>query len=82
MVQGIIDLYYIDKNDNLVLIDFKTDYISNEPNAKEKILEKIQSTIRNIQNSTRTSTRQKSQQNSHMPSKRRVLFGNIVVVYY
>ena len=32
--------YYIDKNDNLVLIDFKTDYISNEPNAKEKILEK------------------------------------------
>ena len=40
LVQGIIDLYYIDKNDNLILIDFKTDYISNEPNAKEKILEK------------------------------------------
>lgn len=40
LVQGIIDLYYIDKNNNLVLIDFKTDYISNEPNAKEKILEK------------------------------------------
>ena len=40
LVQGIIDLYYIDKNDNLVLIDFKTDYISNEPNAKEKLLEK------------------------------------------
>lgn len=40
LVQGIIDLYYIDKNDNLVLIDFKTDYISNEPTAKEKILEK------------------------------------------
>ena len=40
LVQGIIDLYYIDKNDNLVLIDFKTDYISQEPNAKEKILEK------------------------------------------
>ena len=40
LVQGIIDLYYIDKNDNLVLIDFKTDYISNESNAKEKILEK------------------------------------------
>ena len=27
-------------NINLVLIDFKTDYISNEANAKEKILEK------------------------------------------
>ena len=40
LVQGIIDLYYIDKNDNLILIDFKTDYIANEPNAKEKILEK------------------------------------------
>lgn len=40
LVQGIIDLYYIDKNDNLLLIDFKTDYISQEPNAKEKILDK------------------------------------------
>lgn len=40
LVQGIIDLYYIDETDNLILIDFKTDYISNEPNAKEKILEK------------------------------------------
>ena len=40
LVQGIIDLYYIDKKDNLILIDFKTDYISNEANAKEKILEK------------------------------------------
>ena len=40
LVQGIIDLYYIDKNDNLVLIDFKTDYISQEPNAKEKIFDK------------------------------------------
>ncbi len=40
LVQGIIDLYYIDKNDNLILIDFKTDYISNETNAKEKILDK------------------------------------------
>ncbi|MCI9064088.1 MAG: helicase-exonuclease AddAB subunit AddA, partial [Clostridia bacterium] len=25
LVQGIIDLYYIDKNDNLVLLDYKTD---------------------------------------------------------
>ena len=27
LVQGIIDLYYIDKNDNLVLLDYKTDFI-------------------------------------------------------
>ena len=40
LVQGIIDLYYIDKNDKLVLIDFKTDYVPNVPNAKEEILEK------------------------------------------
>ena len=27
LVQGIIDLYYIDKNDNLILVDYKTDYV-------------------------------------------------------
>jgi ATP-dependent helicase/nuclease subunit A len=29
LVQGIIDLYYIDKNDKLILVDFKTDYVEN-----------------------------------------------------
>ena len=27
LVQGIIDLYYIDKDDKLVLVDYKTDYV-------------------------------------------------------
>lgn len=27
LVQGIIDLYYIDKDNNLVLLDYKTDYV-------------------------------------------------------
>lgn len=27
LVQGIIDLYYINKDDNLILLDYKTDYI-------------------------------------------------------
>ena len=27
LVQGIIDLYYIDKDDNLNLVDYKTDYV-------------------------------------------------------
>lgn len=27
LVQGIIDLYYISKNDELILVDFKTDYV-------------------------------------------------------
>ena len=35
LVQGIIDLYYITKEDELILIDFKTDYV---PNNDEKIL--------------------------------------------
>lgn len=35
LVQGIIDLYYIDKNDNLILVDYKTDYIEK---GKEKEL--------------------------------------------
>ena len=29
LVQGIIDLYYIDKNDKLILLDYKTDYVAN-----------------------------------------------------
>ena len=29
LVQGIIDLYYIDKKDNLILLDYKTDYVQN-----------------------------------------------------
>ncbi len=30
LVQGVIDLYYIDENDNLILVDFKTDYVENK----------------------------------------------------
>lgn len=30
LLQGIIDLYYIDKNDNLILVDYKTDYVEKE----------------------------------------------------
>ena len=29
LVQGVIDLYYINSNDELVLVDFKTDYVKN-----------------------------------------------------
>ena len=36
LVQGIIDLYYINKEDKLVLVDFKTDYV---PNGDIKKLE-------------------------------------------
>ena len=30
LVQGIIDLYYLDKDDNLILVDYKTDYAQSE----------------------------------------------------
>ena len=35
LVQGVIDLYYISSNGELVLVDFKTDYV---PNKNEQIL--------------------------------------------
>ena len=35
LAQGIIDLYYIDKDDKLVLLDYKTDYIKK---GEEEIL--------------------------------------------
>lgn len=36
VIQGIIDLYYIDENDNLILVDFKTDNLKTENEFIEK----------------------------------------------
>lgn len=43
LVQGIIDLYFIDKNDNLILVDYKTDYVpeNDENYLKEKYKEQL-----------------------------------------
>ena len=30
LVQGIIDLYYIDENDQMILVDYKTDFVKQE----------------------------------------------------
>ncbi len=38
LVQGIIDVYYIDENDEIVLLDYKTDYIKN--GEEEKLIDK------------------------------------------
>ena len=38
LVQGIIDLYYINENDELVLVDYKTDYV--EKGKEEELLNK------------------------------------------
>ncbi len=36
LVQGIIDLYYINKQENIILVDYKTDYVQNENELIEK----------------------------------------------
>ena len=36
LVQGIIDLYFIEENENIVLVDYKTDHIKNENELVEK----------------------------------------------
>ena len=36
MVQGIIDLYYINEKDELILVDYKTDYVKEEKELIEK----------------------------------------------
>ena len=38
LVQGVMDLYYINKNDELILVDYKTDYVQN--GEETKLIEK------------------------------------------
>ncbi len=38
LVQGIIDLYYINKDDQLILVDYKTDYVAN--NNEQELIDK------------------------------------------
>ena len=45
LVQGIMDLFYINSNHQLILVDFKTDYIGREEGAKEKIVEKYKTQL-------------------------------------
>ncbi len=35
-IQGMIDLYFIDQNDKLVLLDYKTDFVEDENELKER----------------------------------------------
>ena len=43
LVQGIIDLYYIDKEGRLVLVDYKTDYVTEE--NKSELIKKYKKQI-------------------------------------
>lgn len=41
LVQGIIDLYYIDKDGKIILVDYKTDYVKNEKELIDKYREQL-----------------------------------------
>ena len=43
LIQGIIDLYYIDKDDKLVLVDYKTDYVPE--NDENYLIEKYKNQL-------------------------------------
>jgi ATP-dependent helicase/nuclease subunit A len=42
LVQGIIDLYYIDKNENIVLVDYKTDYVQDKEELVKKYFDQLE----------------------------------------
>lgn len=42
LVQGIIDLYYIDKDDRLVLVDYKTDFVKREEELVTKYSKQLE----------------------------------------
>lgn len=41
LIQGIIDLYFIDKNNKLILLDYKTDYVQKEEELINKYYEQL-----------------------------------------
>ena len=43
IVQGIIDLYYVTRNNELILVDFKTDYVEN--GDEQKLVEKYKTQL-------------------------------------
>ncbi len=45
LVQGVIDIYYISKNDELVLVDYKTDYIREKETGKKELTQKYKSQL-------------------------------------
>ncbi len=40
LVQGIIDLYYINQNDEIILVDYKTDYVQEGEENEKELVEK------------------------------------------
>lgn len=42
LVQGVMDLYFINENDELILVDYKTDYVDNEQKLVEKYKKQLE----------------------------------------
>ena len=55
LVQGIIDLYYINKNDELILLDYKTDFANNENELIDKYNVQLEIYKRALEKSLRRS---------------------------
>ena len=57
LVQGIIDLYYIDKEGKLILLDYKTDYVAE--GEEERLIEKHKEQLKLYQKALENSLKQK-----------------------
>jgi len=57
LVQGVIDLYYINSDDELVLVDFKTDYVENRD--EESLINKYRTQLELYKNALEQATRRK-----------------------
>jgi len=56
LIQGIIDLYFIDKNDDIVLVDYKTDYVKE---SGEELVEKYKKQIELYKKAIEEATKRK-----------------------
>lgn len=52
LVQGIIDLYYIDKEDHLILVDYKTDFVKKEEEFIRKYKKQLEIYKRALEEAT------------------------------
>ena len=57
LVQGVIDLYYINSEDELVLVDFKTDYVENRD--EESLINKYRTQLELYKNALEQATKRK-----------------------
>ena len=57
LVQGVIDLYYINSDDELVLVDFKTDYVENRD--EKSLINKYRTQLELYKNALEQATKRK-----------------------